>query len=379
MAGFARALILCYTLQGNQSRWAGVKIMVLDDFDRERQSSEQLEETLAVKIQKAEQKLEQITKKLKQSQLEVDKLAQKNVANNANVRRIKEKPVEFNKDQIREIYDQTLDAQQRLFVMRGQMEKLKSEQIHLQDFINQMQDVQGFLGQTPLLDDGKEELDAAELIESVIQAQEAERHKLSRKMHDGPAQALSNFILQAEIAQRLFDMDIDQARDELDELKATASSTFVKVRDFIFELRPMMLDDLGLVPTLRHYLEAFKDQSEVEVSFTATGTERRLDGYLEIMIFRAVQELLSNATRHSGADAVKIHVDTGETHIRVNVEDDGKGFDAEKAMDGSMGLKVIKDRVEILRGEFSLDTAMGQGTRVAFSIPASTEGQEVFA
>jgi two-component system sensor histidine kinase DegS len=353
--------------------------MVLNDTSEKKKSTEQLKETLDLKVQQAENKLEQISQKLKQSQLEVDKLAQKNVANSAKVKRIKENPVEFNKDQIREIFEQTLDAQQRLFVMRGQMEKLKSEQIHLQDFINQMDDVRGFLGRTPMLDDGQDELNAAELIESVIQAQEAERHKLSRKMHDGPAQALSNFILQAEIAQRLFDMDIDQAREELDELKATASSTFVKVRDFIFELRPMMLDDLGLVPTLRHYMEAFKDQSEMEISFTATGTERRLDGYLEIMVFRAVQELLSNATRHSGADSIKIHIDTGETNIRVNVEDNGKGFDVEKAMQGSMGLKVIKDRVEILQGEFNLDTAMGQGTRVAFSIPAGTEGQEVFA
>jgi len=353
--------------------------MVLNDFEEKKKNTEQLQESIEAKIKQAQQKLENITKKLKQSQQEVDKLAQKNVSNSSSIRNIKDNPVDFSKDQIRDVYDQALEDQQRLFVMRGQMDKLKGEQVHLQDFINQLQDIGDYFLRTPMLEDGDEELNAAELIESVIQAQESERHKLSRKMHDGPAQALSNFILQAEIAQRLFDMDIDQARDELDELKATASSTFVKVRDFIFELRPMMLDDLGLVPTLRHYMESFKDQNQFEVNFTATGTERRLDGYLEIMIFRAVQELLSNATRHSDASAIKIHIDTGEDSMTVNVEDNGNGFDAEKALDGSMGLKVIKDRVEILQGEFNLDTAMGQGTRVAFSIPAGTEGQEVFA
>jgi len=242
-----------------------------------------------------------------------------------------------------------------------------------------MQDIGGFLTRTPLLEGGETELNAAELIESVIQAQEAERHRLSSKMHDGPAQALSNFILQAEIAQRLFDMDLDQAREELDDLKANANATFTKVRDFIFELRPMMLDDLGLVPTLRHYFEAFKEQNEIDVNFAATGTERRLDGYMEIMIFRAVQELVSNAARHSKANIIKVHMDTGEEQIVIDVEDDGKGFNVEQALDGSMGIKVIKDRVEILKGEFNIDTAIGQGTRIGFAIPTGSEGQDVFA
>jgi two-component system sensor histidine kinase DegS len=198
-------------------------------------------------------------------------------------------------------------------------------------------------------------------------------------MHDGPAQALSNFILQAEIAQRLFDIDLDQAREELDALKANANATFIKVRDFIFELRPMMLDDLGLIPTLRHYFEAFKEQNETEINFSASGTERRLDGYLEVMIFRAIQELVSNAVRHSKANSIRAHIDTGEDKIVVDVEDDGKGFNIEQALDGSMGIKVIKDRVEILKGEFNVDTAIGQGTRIGFTIPASSEGQDVFA
>ena len=353
--------------------------MVLNNPGESEMTTEQLKESLDQKVQQAELKLEGVSKKIKQSQAEVDKLAQRNVANSAKIRKIKENIEEFTAKVVRDVYDESLDAQQRLFVMRGQIEKLKSEQVHLQDFIMQMQDIGGFLTRTPLLEGGETELNAAELIESVIQAQEAERHRLSSKMHDGPAQALSNFILQAEIAQRLFDMDLDQAREELDDLKANANATFTKVRDFIFELRPMMLDDLGLVPTLRHYFEAFKEQNEIDVNFAATGTERRLDGYMEIMIFRAVQELVSNAARHSKANIIKVHMDTGEEQIVIDVEDDGKGFNVEQALDGSMGIKVIKDRVEILKGEFNIDTAIGQGTRIGFAIPTGSEGQDVFA
>ena len=353
--------------------------MVLDNPAQEGKTTEQLKETLDSKIESAEQKLEAVSKKIKQSQAEIDKLAQKNISQSAAIREIKENIDEISPTAVRDAYDEALDTQQRLFVMRGQLEKLKSEQVHLQDFMMQMQDVTGFLTKSPLLESGEIELNAAELIESVIQAQEAERHRLSSKMHDGPAQALSNFILQAEIAQRLFDMDLDQARDELDELKATANATFTKVRDFIFELRPMMLDDLGLIPTLRHYFEAFKEQSDIEVQLSTSGTERRLDGYLEIMIFRAVQELVSNAVRHSKANSIRVHIDTSEDRVVVDVEDDGQGFNVEQALDGSMGIKVIKDRVEILKGEFNVDTAIGQGTRIGFTIPIAAEGQDVFA
>ena len=102
----------------------------------------------------------------------------------------------------------------------------------------------------------------------IINAQEAERQRLSRQMHDGPAQAMSNFILQTEIAMRLLDVDAAQAKEELGNLKAAAMGTFQKVRNFIFELRPMMLDDLGLVPTVRKYVDAFKDQTGLDISLT---------------------------------------------------------------------------------------------------------------
>jgi two-component system sensor histidine kinase DegS len=352
--------------------------MVLQSSAAEK-NTEQLKESIEERILQAEGQLTGVTTKIKQSQAEIDKLAQRNINNSAAIRKIKENTEDFSSIAVRDAYDEAMETQQRLFVMRGQLEKLKAEQVHLQDFVMQMQDMAGFFNRTPLLEGGDTELNAAELIESVIQAQEAERHNLSNKMHDGPAQALTNFILRVEIAQRLFDVDLDQAREELDQLKATANATFTKVRDFIFELRPMMLDDLGLVPTLRHYFEAFKEQNPIEIQFSASGTERRLDGYLEIMIFRAVQELVGNAARHSKANSIRVHLDTNESRVMVDVEDDGKGFNVEQALKGSMGIKVIKDRVEILRGEFNIDTAIGQGTRIGFTIPIDNEGQDVFA
>jgi two-component system sensor histidine kinase DegS len=170
---------------------------------------------------------------------------------------------------------------------------------------------------------------------------------------------------------RLLDVDPAQAKEELSNLKSSAMGTFQKVRNFIFELRPMMLDDLGLIPTLRKYSDAFKEQTALDVSVTVTGTERRLEPYLEVMIFRAVQELLGNAARHSQAALIKVQVDLGSDFIRVNVEDNGKGFAPESLKDStSLGLKLIRERAEMLGGSFEIDSAPGSGARISFTVPS---------
>lgn len=189
-------------------------------------------------------------------------------------------------------------------------------------------------------------------------------------MHDGPAQALSNFILQTEIAMRLFDIDQKKARDELASIKSAATVTFQKVRDFIFELRPMMLDDLGLVPTLKRFIDTYKEQSGMDIHITVTGVERRLEPYQEVMIFRSVQEFLNTASRVSQATQVNILLEMGEANFKVLFDDNGKGLDADAIEDQSnMGLKIIRDRAEMIGGSLRVDEGAGNGTRIIFQIP----------
>jgi two-component system, NarL family, sensor histidine kinase DegS len=189
-------------------------------------------------------------------------------------------------------------------------------------------------------------------------------------MHDEPAQALSNFILQTEIALRLFDVDQAKAREELGSLKQAATATFQKVRNFIFELRPMMLDDLGLAPTLTRYVEAFKESSGLEVRVSVGGLETRLEPYREVMVFRAIQELLNNAKRHSGASEISLQVDSFQEQVKVTVEDNGKGFIYEEALERGRGLKLLRERVEMLGGGLEVVSTPGQGAKVSFQIPA---------
>ena len=344
--------------------------MVLSQADQDLQEVESLD--IQSELDETEGSLREITLMIEQSQDEVGKLTQRNAAITTHLQQIQADSSSMSVEEIRMAYDSALDAQQRLLVMRGQLEKLQNDKMHLERYKTLLNQASGS-GRPVALQAGGGNRSEATNIEMIVNAQEAERRRLSRQMHDGPAQALSNFILQAEIATRLLSVDVDQARDELNSLKASAMRTFQKVRNFIFELRPMMLDDLGLIPTIRRYSETFKEQSGIEMNLLVSGTERRLEPYLEVMLFRALQELLGNASRHSHATVVKVYVDVGDNLIKVSVDDNGKGFDADLLNEGSsLGLKLIRDRVEILGGSFDIDSSAGKGTKVVFSVPAES-------
>ena len=341
---------------------------------------EEISGDLRLDIEQKRRELQEITMLVEQSQLEVNKLAQRNAEATSKIQQIHGYYDSIPREDIRSTYEGALDSQQRLFVMRGQLEKLQSDQKHLQQYLEQLESVLESVSGSSGLSPSMQPTSAFGTVEAIIQAQEAERQRLSRHMHDGPAQALSNFILQTEIAMRLFDINQDQARDELENLKASATATFQKVRDFIFELRPMMLDDLGLVPTLKRYVEAFKEQNKTDVRLAVTGVERRLESYIEVMIFRAIQELMGNAIRHSQANKINVHIDITDTIVKVGVEDNGKGFDVDTMLESTgMGVKVIKERVDMLGGNLELDSTLGQGSNITFQIPAGSSSQSVFA
>ena len=327
---------------------------------------------LQKELEETVKSLREVSLMIEQSQGELSKLTQRNAAITTHLQQVQGQFDELSSDEVRTAYDSALDAQQRLFVMRGQLEKLQSEKNHLERFKSTLERARISLGDGAASSSssagGKSQLASVEML---VNAQETERQRLSRQMHDGPAQALSNFILQTEIAMRLMDVDVAQARDELNSLKSSAMGTFQKVRNFIFELRPMMLDDLGLVPTVRRYSDAFKEQTGLEVNITVTGNERRLEPYLEVMLFRAIQELLGNAARHSQGTLVKVMLDLGDERVRVSVDDNGKGFDSDSVQQGnSLGLKLIRERAEMLGGSFEMDSVVGKGTRILFAVPA---------
>jgi two-component system, NarL family, sensor histidine kinase DegS len=194
---------------------------------------------LQKELEETTRALREITLMIEQSQGELSKLSQRNAAITTHLQQVQGQMDSMPPQEIRNAYDSALDAQQRLFVMRGQLEKLQAEK-------NQLERIKTILERAPVSLGRRQRLSlfsggakgTMASVEMLVNAQETERQRLSRQMHDGPAQALSNFILQTEIAMRLFDVDAAQAKDELNNLKSSAMGTFQKVRNFIFELRP---------------------------------------------------------------------------------------------------------------------------------------------
>ena len=337
-----------------------------------------LEESHA-QLEKVQRGMKEISLLVEQSHGEVEKLAKRNADITSRIHQLQAHFDTVPRDDIRTIYDDALDAQQRLFTMRGQLEKLQSDEEHLRSFSEYVARTLQILGEKP--DIGVEEEEDAlgssqSVFGQIIQAQEEERRKISRQMHDGPAQVLTNFILQTEIAARLFDTDVELAREELENLKKAANVSFVKIRDFIFELRPMMLDDLGLVPTVKRYGEAFKEKTGLDVIVVNTGVERRLESHLEVMLFRAIQTLLGNVRDHAQATQVKISIDLDEKNARATVEDNGIGFDLEMIETEeyvSRPLNQLRSQIELLGGILEIDSKPGEGARIVVRL--STEDQ----
>src|SRR5947207_4491360 len=161
--------------------------------------------------------------------------------------------------------------------------------------------------------------DSKQVIVRVIQAQEDERLRVSRQIHDGPAQTMTNLVLRAEICERLLDRDAARAKTELSGLKSAVNTTLQDTRRFIFDLRPMILDDLGLEPTLRRYVQQFTEKHKIEVGLTISGLNGRLPNQLEVAVFRIVQEALTNVAQHAHAAHSQVSIEADSEAMTVTI------------------------------------------------------------
>ncbi len=335
-------------------------------------------------IEESRRSYEQTQKEMKeievlihQSSDEVDKLVQRNSQITTKVHQMEANIDTYPRQDIKEIYSASKEAQTRLFMMRGQLEQLQSKQQNLEKYAEHLRkflEVSEQFAHTGSSADRSGPV-GEQTIVRIIEAQEHERLHLARRMHDEPAQALTNLILQAEICERLFETNPTQARIELGNLKNAVNATFQKTREFIFDLRPMMLDDLGLVPTLKRYVQDFEEKSGLSANLTIVGRERRLPAHTEVTIFRIVQGLLKNISQHANATHVQVNVNLEGGNIGVSVEDNGSGFDVDDAMASArqrktLGIAAMQEQVGMLGGQIHFESAIGRGTKVKLEIPA---------
>ena len=330
--------------------------------------------------ERAQRELKEIDVLIRQTTHEVDRYSQRSAQIDQQLRQIEANLESYPRQEIKTAYESAQEARMRLLTMRVQVEQLQNKQEVLSRYCQQLVRFIDVAGQVT------DEADLAEAngggpatsptsnIIRIIEAQENERQRLARQMHDGPAQRLTNLILQAEICERLFESDPNQARLELSNLKKAVTSTFQRTRDFIVTLRPMMLDDLGLLATLRRYVESFEKSTSISATLNSTGQERRYPPYYEITAFRVIQEALNNVQRHAHASHVRVALDFQESQLMVVIEDDGAGFDVSKAFATArqrkmLGLVSMQERAEMLGGTLEIDSSIGRGTRIQLALP----------
>ncbi|HEY8348849.1 MAG TPA: sensor histidine kinase [Clostridia bacterium] len=213
----------------------------------------------------------------------------------------------------------------------------------------------------------------------IIKAQEEERQRVARDIHDGPAQMMSNVVLKAEICERLIDADPDKARMELQNLKKIMRDSLQDVRKIIYNLRPMSLDDLGLVPTLQRYVLTFQEETGISVSFITKGSQPELKPVISLTVFRIVQEALNNVVKHAKANTVVMQLEFLDESLRLFVYDDGVGFDTVRLnernedVSSGFGLVSMRERIELLGGDMRISSEPGKGTRLNIIIPFTRE------
>ena len=292
----------------------------------------------------------------------------------------------YTDEEVRSAYEQANEFQTKLALLRQEEQQLRQRRDHIERRLIAIQETikkaEALVGQisvvlnylmsdlqqvNELIEDAKE---MQEFGLKIIEAQEEERKRVSREIHDGPAQMMANVLLRSELVERIYrENGIEDALKEIRDLRGMVKDSLSEVRRIIYDLRPMALDDLGLIPTLTKYLKNFQEHTGMEISFRNLGKEERLPATLEIAIFRFVQEAVQNAFKHADPREVQVKTEIKATKITVIIKDNGKGFDQNEKKEGAFGLLGMKERVNMLKGEMTIDSKVNKGTLIMLMVP----------
>jgi two-component system NarL family sensor kinase len=214
----------------------------------------------------------------------------------------------------------------------------------------------------------------------ILRVQEAERGRISRELHDGVGQSLTALKIQLEVLQQSVAGREDAVSLVLAELRELAERSLQEVRQISHLLRPHMLDELGLLPTLQWLARTFRQRTGIEVELLSEGMDERTEVDLENLVFRLVQEALTNVAKHARTSRVRVHLRRTPDRLFLRVEDHGAGFDADAFLqahdeDRGFGLRGMRDRVHLFAGRFTLTSAPGAGTMLEVEIPLEPEGR----
>lgn len=342
-----------------------------------------------------EEELQKIRKKTEEIILQVDKLTKLEKDIRYRLMVVHKNFREFSEEDIKEVYEKAKDLQLQLMVKKNEEQILIERRTELElrlkaardtlkkaeKLMSQMSVVLGYLsGDLKNIHGQLEDIKEKQYLGiKVIQAQEEERYRLSREIHDGPAQILANLVLKTELCEKLIDIDTNKAKEELKVLREIMRSSLKDVRKIIYDLRPMSLDDLGLVPTVERLITQHNETSDIYVEFKFFGDKIKLLPVIEVACFRIIQESLNNIKKHSKATRACVKIEVAKNIIYIVVSDNGIGFSKESIKksdeNNGYGLMSMEERVTLLNGKFEISSSPGKGTKILVSIPIDIYGE----
>ncbi|WP_425808075.1 ATP-binding protein [Desulfitobacterium sp. Sab5] len=220
----------------------------------------------------------------------------------------------------------------------------------------------------------KEEM-RLQLLEKLITAQEEERKRISRELHDETSQSLTSLMVNLKVLES--EASFCNVGDRLREMRQVVSETLDEVHHLARDLRPSVLDDLGLVPALERYVREYGETYGIEVDFHNMGFDgERVSAPAEVALYRIIQEALTNVAKYARAQTVSVLLDWRDNWVSAIVEDDGQGFEPDTVITSpshGLGLFGMQERATLLGGSFSIESRPGNGTTIYIKVPANSD------
>lgn len=267
---------------------------------------------------------------------------------------------------------------QKLLIEKENLEQLNNEYKEVQEKERDLIRINNYFKKIKIFE-GKEYTDKQDVNGlKLLETQEIERKRIARELHDSTVQNLTNLVHKTELCTKLVDIDSIRAKLELQTMISTIKTTINDMRNIIYDLRPMSLEDLGLVITVKRYIKQFIDSSNCKVLLNVENEKKITSDIIDLTLFRIIQEACNNAIKHAHATVINIDLVYNDCYIDLVIKDNGCGFDKDVQTDrefgpnkslSGFGLSMMKERVGLLSGEFELTSKINDGTCIKVRVP----------
>jgi two-component system sensor histidine kinase DegS len=312
-------------------------------------------------------------------------------------KRLAEVSADFHKyaeQHIKEVYEKASDIRVRWYTKKNEEKALREKRTQLElalkksmkniqnaeKVVSQISIALGYLEGDMLSVLGSTDQNPEMLLGiKILEAQEDERRRIARDIHDGPAQHMANAVMRVDICDMVIQRDLKEGLKELASLKESVKTALKEVRNIIFDLRPMSLDDLGLNETIKEMITSIIKESEMAVKLQLKPIKEEIEQIIQVAVYRITQEIFNNIKKHSKAKQAEVKLDFGTQHLMLIISDDGIGFNVEETLKqvklkgSSYGLMGIFDRVDQLQGKIQIKSLQGVGTTYTVKLPINRE------